>query len=303
MTSPAGASAPAGTSAPPRRYRLVHDTVYRYADDVSRSYGRAHLIPRTTDTQRCLAGQVEVEPEPDELRDHTDFYGNTSTYFSISSPHRTLRVRSSSEVEVWAPRPEIADAITWEQAREATEADMDLHEYVIGSPLVRITAAVTEYGAPSFTPGRGLGEVLRELASRIYRDFEYVSGSTTVRTTLGEVLRQRKGVCQDFAQLAVGCLRSAGLAARYVSGYLETLPPPGKPKLQGADASHAWAEVAVPGLGWVGLDPTNDQLTTQSYVIAAWGRDYADVPPLKGVIITNARESTMRVSVDVVRID
>ncbi len=143
---------------------------------------------------------------------------------------------------------------------------------------------------------------MAELAARMHSDFEYVPGATTVRTTLGELLQKRRGVCQDFAHLAVGCFRSMGLPARYVSGYLETRPPAGRPKLIGSDASHAWAEVLVPGLGWVGIDPTNNKFVDAGYVITAWGRDYADVPPLSGVIVTDSRKSSMKVSVDVTRL-
>jgi transglutaminase-like putative cysteine protease len=161
---------------------------------------------------------------------------------------------------------------------------------------------VRDYASSSFEPGRAIGAVLRDLCSRIHRDFEYRSGSTTVATTVAELLRRRFGVCQDFSHLAVSCLRSAGLTTRYVSGYLETKPPRGRPKLLGADASHAWASVLVPQAGWVDVDPTNDQFVDDRYVVLAHGRDYDDVPPLKGVILSDASYSTMGVSVDVTRV-
>jgi transglutaminase-like putative cysteine protease len=201
-----------------------------------------------------------------------------------------------------AASPDVLDAVSWEQARDGLVADVEARGFVLTSPLVRPTGAVNEYAAQTFTPGRPLGSAVAELCHRIYTDFEYASGSTSVRTTLGEVMHRRKGVCQDFAHLAVGCLRTTGLAARYVSGYLETQPPPGKPKLQGADASHAWASLFVPGAGWIDVDPTNDQFTDARYIVVGWGRDYTDVPPLKGVILTDAEKSTMKVSVDVTRI-
>ena len=287
----------------PRRYRLTHTTEYSYGDDVAHSYGRAHLVPRTTATQECVSSDVRVEPAPIEQRDHLDYYGNTSTYFAVFSWHRSLRVRSVSEIEVSAPDRSALDSITWTDALAARDSEMRLREFAINSPLARSTPPVASFAAPSFVPGATLGQVVGDLNDRIHAGFRYVSGSTNVRTTLEQLLEQRKGVCQDFAHLAVASLRSAGLAARYVSGYLETNPPPGQPKLQGADATHAWAEVAVPGHGWVGLDPTNNKLVDDGYVVTAWGRDYSDVPPLKGVIVTDAAESKLRVSVDLVRID
>jgi transglutaminase-like putative cysteine protease len=181
------------------------------------------------------------------------------------------------------------------------EPSAEERAYLLPSPLVDLAPAVAAYARPSFDAGRPLGEALVDLLARISADFAYKPGTTTVRTTLPEVLRKRTGVCQDFAHLAIGCLRSLGLATRYVSGYLETTPPPGRPKLLGADASHAWASVFVPGRGWVDIDPTNDQFVDSSYVVAGWGRDYDDVPPLKGVIFTDAKTSTMRVSVDLAR--
>lgn len=291
-----------------RHYRVVHRTLYSYSDDVSISYGRAHLVPRALPGQRCLNNEIVLEPGAAELRDHVDFFGNVSTYYAVRERHRSLQVTSTSEVLVDRPAAGVAelDEHSWEQVRDAARADPEAFAFVLASPLVRPTNGVTEYAATTFTAGRPLGSALAELTRRIHEDFEYVSGATTVRTTLSELLHRRQGVCQDFAHLAVGCLRSAGLAARYVSGYLETRPPPGKAELQGADASHAWAAVFVPGFGsgdgWVAFDPTNDQFVDARYIVAAWGRDYTDVPPLKGVIITDAKESKMRVSVDVTRV-
>jgi transglutaminase-like putative cysteine protease len=287
------------------RYRVVHTTDYRYSDDVTVSYGRAHLVPRSTSGQVLVAGTVDIDPGADELRSHTDFYGNTSTFYTVRRRHRELSVRASSEVLVSreAATTGELDALTWQHARDAVSRDVEARSFVMPSPLVRPTTAVLDYTELTFAPGRPLGTALVELLHRIHSDFKYVSGATTVRTTLSELLHKRKGVCQDFAHLTVGCLRSVGLAARYVSGYLETDPPPGRPKLQGADASHAWASVRVPEVGWVDLDPTNDQYVDGRYVIAAWGRDYSDVPPLKGVILTDAKKSSMTVSVDVTRVE
>jgi len=287
-----------------RTYRVVHITEYGYSDDVTTSYGRAHLLPRAIPGQEVITGEIELDPGADELRSHVDFFGNRSTYYVVRKVHRRLRVTSTSEVTVDRAPPSLTtlDVLTWEEARDQLHDDVDTREFVLASPLVRITSAVNEYAAASFPPRRPLGAALTDLVGRIYRDFEYVAGATNVKTTLGEVLHGRRGVCQDFAHLTVGCLRSVGLPARYVSGYLETAPPPGQAKLQGADASHAWAAVRVPGMGWVDLDPTNNQFVDSRYVVSAWGRDYSDVPPLKGVILTQSRKSTMKVSVDVTRV-
>jgi transglutaminase-like putative cysteine protease len=303
ITSSAGdAAAP---TSPARRYQVVHETVYEYSSDVTESYGQAHLVPRDLPGQRRLSHVLASDPGAAEWHQHTDFFGNTAAYFAIFSTHRTLTVVARSEVEVDRRTPDAGelDSIGWEQARSALEPDVAARAFTIASPLVRLSTGVGDYAAPSFERGRGLGSVVAELAARIYTDYEYLPGATTVRTTLGELLHSRRGVCQDFAHLAVGCLRSMGLAARYVSGYLETQPPPGQPRLVGTDASHAWAEVLVPERGWVGIDPTNNQFAGPSYVIAACGRDYGDVPPLSGVIVTNSRRSSMKVSVDVARSD
>jgi transglutaminase-like putative cysteine protease len=288
-----------------RRYRVVHRTEYKYSAEVTRSYGHAHLVPRNEPGQHRLSSALTSDPVAAELHEHEDFFGNTSAYFAVFEPHTRLTVTSTSEVEIRRTTPSAADLDTvgWADARMQLAADVDARGFLIGSPLVRLSETVADYAAGAFRPGLGLGAAVQELTTRIYQDFRYLPGATSVRTTLGEILKSRKGVCQDFAHLAVGCLRSVGLPARYVSGYLETQPPPGQPRLQGADASHAWAEVLVPGVGWVGLDPTNDQFVGASYVITAWGRDYSDVPPLTGVIITDAKSSSMRVSVDVARID
>jgi transglutaminase-like putative cysteine protease len=287
------------------RYQVSHRTQYEYSSDVSESYGHAHLVPRDLPGQRLVSHALTSDPVTTEWHEHTDFYGNVAAYFAIFARHRALTVLARSEVDIDRVRPGVdtLDEIGWEQARTALAHDVAARPFAIASPLVRLSTTVGEFAAPSFERGRGLGSVVADISDRIYRDFEYVPGATTVRTTLGELLHLRRGVCQDFAHLAVGCLRSMGLAARYVSGYLETQPPPGQPRLVGSDASHAWAEVLVPELGWVGIDPTNNQFVDASYVITAWGRDYADVPPLSGIIVTESRRSSMRVSVDVSRID
>lgn len=289
-----------------RRYRLVHRTEYTYDDEVTSSFGLAHLLPRLTDHQRPLAATLVVDPTPSELREHPDFFGNRAAYIQVDTPHRQLVVTASSEVEV-SPRPvqvlEDHDQ-PWESVRDELQSDPALVEarsFVLSSPLVPAWPEVADVAGEVFRPGRAVGVALAALVQRIHEDFEYAPGATTVSTTLPELLAARRGVCQDFAHLAVGMLRSVGLAARYVSGYLETSPPPGRPRLVGADASHAWVSTYLPGSGWVDLDPTNGVLVDDRYVVAAYGRDYADVTPIKGVIFTDSTESTLLVQVDLTR--
>ena len=305
-------SAEACEAGPPRTYDLVHRTEYVYDDEVTASYGRAHLIPRHGGRQRRVEAAIVVDPAPAEQREHTDFFGNRSVYFAVTEPHTRLVVTASSRVEVLPPAPEPAGAevLTWEAVRDrlADRGDLspellDVRPFTLPSPMIARSAEVAAYAAASLVPGRALREMVTDLTVRIHTDFAYVAGATDVRTTLPELLERREGVCQDFAHLAVACLRSAGLAARYVSGYIETQPPAGRPRLAGADASHAWASVFAPGMGWVDLDPTNRQLVDDRYIVAAVGRDYSDVPPLRGVIYTESKLSKMRVSVDMIPLE
>lgn len=289
-------------------YRVTHRTSYEYESDVTPSYSQLHLLPREQPGQRCRSSEVVIDPQPEDLRVRTDFFGNRVTYLAIHEPHRALTVTSTSVVEVdvrdeglalLARRP-------WEQVRDEV-ADPRAPEHVeavqfqLDSRLVAASPAFADYArAAGFTPGRDLLDGVTALCSQIHADFDYKPGSTSVSTPLAEVLAAREGVCQDFAHVAIACLRSIGLPARYVSGYLETDPPPGRPKLTGADVSHAWLSVMVPGAGWLDVDPTNDQLVNHRYVVTAHGRDYGDVPPLNGVIFSEGRTESMKVVVDVV---
>jgi transglutaminase-like putative cysteine protease len=305
MTAPTG-----------RTYLVRHRTEYVYEDQVTASYGRAYLVPREAPGQWTRRSDVRVEPTPTLLQASEDFFGNSSVYVEIQAEHTRLVVTAESEVEVNRPVPDLAaldgpDGWTWERARDAVGRAPDdarddpvaARQFVLPSPQVAFPAEVRAYAAQVFRPGRGVGDAVCALVHAVHADFAYRPGATTVTTPLRDVLRRREGVCQDFAHLVVACLRLSGLPARYVSGYLETQPPPGKPKLQGADASHAWASVLLPEYGWVDLDPTNDRLVDDDYVVTAWGRDYTDVPPLKGVIFTESSGSTMTVAVDVLRLE
>ena len=296
---------PAG---PARRHRVTHRTEYRYSDIVTSSYGRGFLTPRDLARQRCVAHQLVIEPAPTDSSTSQDSYGNISSYFHVTEPHRSLTVTSDSIVDVYPPPPgryASGPALQpWEAARPAGRQGALATEFTLDLNPPEITDEVRAYAAPSFAPGRPLVEVLRDLASRIYADFTYRSGSTTISTGVNEVLAAREGVCQDFARLAIACLRANGLAASYVSGYLATVPPPGKDRMIGIDATHAWAGVWTPQqpgqFEWLGLDPTNDQLVDERYIIVGRGRDYADVPPLRGIIYTDSERSVIDVAVDVV---
>jgi transglutaminase-like putative cysteine protease len=224
----------------------------------------------------------------------------------LLSDHEVLEVTSSSIVEI-APRPEppLQGGISWDETAErlrAAGALVSAVEYCFDSPLVRAHPLLAAYAQPTFSPGRPLVAAIVEFTKKIFDEFKYETTATDVSTPLAQVLRERRGVCQDFAHLAVGCLRSLGLAARYVSGYLETKPPPGKPRLVGADASHAWASAYVPGHGWLDFDPTNNVLPGLDHVTVAWGRDFSDVSPLKGVVLGGGAHR-VSVSVDVERVE
>ena len=286
--------------------RVVHRTEYSYESPVSASYGQIYQLPRTADGQHVLQARVDIEPTPDSYSEFVDYFGNHAANFAVLTAHTSLSVTTTSVVDVSTRRPPDlgAEGIRWEDvlAAFATSHDaatLDARQFVLGSKAAVVTDDVREYAAVSFRTGRELLHAVQDLNTRIYDDMTYKSGITSLDTTPDELLRVRKGVCQDFAHLEIACLRSLGLAARYVSGYLETLPPPGRPKLQGADASHAWVSVFVPATGWVDVDPTNNCFVGERHVCTAWGRDYSDVSPVKGVIFTEATTNTMRVSVDV----
>lgn len=297
-----------GRNGAARRYRVAHRTTYRYSDEVTSSYGRAYLTPREFPGQRLLSHDISIDPVPSDQSVGPDVYGNTTSYFHVTAEHRILVVTGESLVEV--DRPDRAldgpAARPWEQARPTGATGPLAVEFTLDLQPPEITPDVRAYAAESLTPGRPLLEAVAELNTRIHADFAYKSGSTTVSTRVADVFAARAGVCQDFARIGVACLRSHGLAGRYVSGYLATDPPPGKERMVGADATHAWSAVWVPAADeqdrtgrWIDFDPTNDQFGDERYVTVAWGRDYADVPPLRGIIYTDARESTITVSVDV----
>jgi len=291
------------------KYRVTHSTKYNYSENVTLCHNVAHLLPRTTPQQTCRISELKISPLPVAVNEWSDLFGNRQASFSIQLPHTELIVTAISEVEVSSSGSLLNDAFptAWEQAVDymQTASDpetIDARMYVLESEFIEFSDEVRNYTDTSFTPGRPLLEAVEDLMHRIYKEFDYVPGFSSIATPLGEVLKHRKGVCQDFAHLAIACLRMQGLAARYVSGYLETIPPAGKPRLVGADASHAWFSVFVPHQGWIDFDPTNAQIPAEQHITVAWGRDYADVAPLKGVIFGGGDKNKLKVSVDVERI-
>jgi transglutaminase-like putative cysteine protease len=288
----------------PRCYRVSHVTRYSYDDVLEACYNRGLLRPRETPQQQVLTTEVLASPPSDLITTHTDYFGNNSVYLECRTPTSELTISAVSVVAVDWAAPDLGalDAWTVEAAAGVMAGATDpveLAEHTLPSPLVAIGPKIREYAAEVLTPERPLGQAIAALLHRIHSDFSYRKGATSVRTTLSELLDLRQGVCQDFAHLAVGCLRAAGLPARYVSGYLETAPPPGKEKLRGTDATHAWASVLTPAGDWVDLDPTNDTFADSRYIVIAWGRDFSDVSPLRGVVFTEAGSSDLVVEVDV----
>ena len=285
------------------QYRVSHTTTYRYAEPVSVCHNELHLTPRDCPGQAPVRSQLLIGPSPSALhRDH-DYFGNAITFLTLQEPHDELKITAMSQVEVIGRGSVLPASPAWELVAdrlraERTSEGLAAFELSLDSPLVPTDAGVHAFAAKSFPAGRALLDGTRDLVHRIHADFAYDPDATTVSTPVAEVLRARRGVCQDFAHVAIACLRSHGLAARYVSGYIQTVQARGKEKLLGAAASHAWLAVYVPEYGWVDLDPTNDLVPDDSHVTVAWGRDYGDVPPVKGVVLGGG-EHSVDVAVDV----
>lgn len=291
------------------RYRVTHVTRYDYSEPVTLCHNEARLTPWTEGRQHCHRYLLTVTPAPKVMRERRDYFGNRVTYFGVESPHSELVVSMVSEVvtESAPAQLQLGAERPWEQVRDAVssgeEGDLRLlRQFVCDSVLVRTLPELSAYALESFTPGRGIMDAAMDMTRRIYADFKYDPTATTISTPLAQVWRERRGVCQDFAHLAIAALRGIGLPAGYVSGYLETVPPEGQKKLVGSDASHAWFSLYLPDIGWLEFDPTNDQMPTEQYIVLARGRDYADVSPLNGVIYGGGPH-TMDVSVDVLDLD
>jgi transglutaminase-like putative cysteine protease len=286
-------------------YRVKHVTTYRYTEPVLLAHHLAHLTPRQTSLQSCLRAQIRITPQPSEIDENGhDYYGNPVTFFGFREPHATLTVQVISRVEVKDREPPSESrARDWHgigDPLQGLSGDqlLDVADFCYDSPYVALTPAIRDYAAHSFHPGRSVLAAVLDFNHRIHEDFSYDPAATTVATPLTQVLAERKGVCQDFAHLAVAGLRAMGIPARYVSGYLLTRPPPGKPKLRGSDASHAWVSAFLPEFGWIDIDPTNDCMPEDEHVTLGWGRDFGDVSPLQGVVLGGG-EHRLKVGVDV----
>jgi transglutaminase-like putative cysteine protease len=294
---------------PGQRYRVVHRTEYVYGATMLDGYSLACVLARPTPSQTVSSSVVTTYPEPDEYDERNDVFGNRIVQFGLHQPHDGLVVEAITEARVWAqelPRVDIA----WERVRASVAGmrgmiALDVSPFVAPSRFVTIDANRLELFAlasQAFTPGRGIVEATTALSSKIFETYAFDPSFTEVSSPLDVVLGERRGVCQDFAHLAVGALRTLGLAARYVSGYIETDPPPGEPRTFGADASHAWCSVWVPDHGWLDFDPTNGIVAPERHVTIGWGRDYADVAPVRGVVVGPSSSQSLSVSVDVARV-
>ncbi|WP_374328605.1 transglutaminase domain-containing protein [Azonexus sp.] len=280
------------------RYHVLHETRYDYGSAVSLSQQQLHLAPRFLPWQEVFEQRIDIEPAPTWRSDGEDAFGNPVTWISFHAPHDSLRIRSAMNVAV-RPHPvdakTLAASLPWETVREclAYDAhppqpeDLDAVRFLFESPHVRVKHELADYAADCFTPGTPVLVGAQRLMAKIFDEFEFDPEATTVSTPVLEVLENKRGVCQDFAHLMIACLRALGLAARYVSGYLLTRPPPGKPRLIGADASHAWVSVYAPGTAdnWVDFDPTNNLLPDTEHITLAIGRDFSDISPLRGIIL------------------
>lgn len=286
------------------RYQIHHQTSYDYESKVSYSHHIARLRP--TPNVRQLDGpfRLEISPRPDTLSHYRDYFGNATSYFSVITPHRRLVIDSYSQVEVKPIiNPDLAISMPWESVRDILKAprlpqDISAAEFTFPSPLCPTLPELADYARPSFPKGMPILKGARDLTTRIFSDFKFDPKVTTVSTPVSEILEKRAGVCQDFSHLQIACLRSIGLAARYISGYLRTLPPPGKARLIGADASHAWVSVYAPQVGWTGFDATNNVLPGSDHIRIAHGRDYLDISPVRGTVFGGGTQ-TLKLGVTV----
>ena len=285
-------------------YRVTHETRYEYSDTIAIARQLAHLKPRVFTWQQVRSHRLDIDPTPTERTEGVDYFGNAVVRFAVETPHDVLTVRASSVVEVVDHAPRAADdAPTWESALGTPgvwgpELDLDIEQYRLASPMTPVLPEVAAYAAESFPAGRPWLEAMLELTQRIHAEFIYDPKATTVTTQVAEVLRDRRGVCQDFAHLMISCLRSLGLSARYVSGYVVNRASAEKRLMAGADASHAWVSAHCPGLGWVDYDPTNGKQANIEFITLGWGREFSDVSPLRGVVLgTGTQSLTVAVNV------
>ncbi|MFY7829333.1 MAG: transglutaminase family protein [Flectobacillus sp.] len=284
------------------KYNLTHKTSYKYFEIVNNYHSLVCLKPKDIVGQVCSDFRLDITPKPKEIIERKDYFGNTVHYFSVHVPHQELTVLAKSTVLSLPKSYQLFPTITVEECRNQLSDDRSLKieflQYTTSSPFVYWDDEIRAFALSCLSDKMVLYEGVQQLCHKIFSEFKFVSNVTSIYTPIKTVLKERRGVCQDFSHLAIACLRSVGLAARYVSGYIETLPPPGKEKLQGSDASHAWISVYIPGSGWCDFDPTNNMIPQERHIITAYGRDYSDVAPLKGVIFSSGGHQ-LSVSVDV----
>ncbi|HWF20124.1 MAG TPA: transglutaminase family protein [Verrucomicrobiae bacterium] len=289
-------------------YELTHTTTYDYVNSVSLSHHILRLHPRDLHRQKCLRNKLQIQPAAAVTQSHLDYFGNEVTFVTVEGPHKHLIITSRSRIEAHASAtPKPSETPAWETIGEQCLAaepngSVEAREFLFPSPRIKFQSEFADYALPSFTAGRPVLDAVLDLTRRIHEDFKFDPKATTVATPLEQVVKTRRGVCQDFAHFEIACLRMMGVPARYVSGYLETDPPPGKPRLTGADASHAWISFYCPDTGWIDVDPTNNLLPSTRHITVAWGRDYSDVSPIRGVILGSG-EHTLKVAVDVIPAD
>jgi transglutaminase-like putative cysteine protease len=290
------------------KYKIKHVTEYAYQDPVGLCHNRLCLTPSNNQRQVCISSDIKISPAPDSFLYRQDFFGNTVALFSSYKDHAHLEITSISEVELVGRHETDLAAVSpllWQEARQnvsVDKEDYDVVQYTLPSMYIPVSLEIRKFCDDCFVEDATLWSVCNSLMQKIHKTIEFKPGFTTVNTPVEEVLTNKKGVCQDFAHLMISCLRNMGLAAQYVSGYIETIPPPGKEKLQGTDASHAWVAVFFPSIGWVEFDPTNSLLPSDNHVTVAFGRDYHDVAPIKGIVFSSGKQS-LTVKVDVTRID
>ncbi|WP_440905991.1 transglutaminase family protein [Catenovulum sp. SX2] len=289
------------------KYTIKHTTTYSYSEPVNLCQNHARLTPISNQYQQCLTTEIVTSPTVDYLQSFIDYFGNRVSVFDIPTQHEVLQVTAISEVEIYNRQQinMLGWQMPWESVVQAlanpiTPQTLKAAEFTLVSAFTRYQAEMKDYALQSFTPNRPIVEACEDLMARIFSDFQYESGATTISTPLAEVFASKKGVCQDFAHFALACLRSIGLAGRYVSGYIETFPPEGQEKLEGADATHAWFALYVPDVGWVDFDPTNNVLPNDQHITLAVGRDFADVTPLKGIVFGGGMHQ-LAVAVDMKR--
>jgi transglutaminase-like putative cysteine protease len=285
-------------------YNIIHRTLYEYAAPVTVSHHVARLEPRATPAQTRENFSLKIFPEPSLRKERADYFGNRLCFFAIQEIHRKLEIITHSRVAVNVKNNSTSkNPTTWEEVTKIFQDPVspevvEPYQFFFDSPQIRVSPELAGYAAESFTKNISLLEGTADLTKRIFTDFKYDPKATTVATPLEEVWKNRRGVCQDFAHLGIACLRSLGLPARYVSGYLRTRPPEGAPRLVGADASHAWFSIFCPGSGWIDFDPTNNIQPGEEHITVAYGRDFGDVSPVAG-ILTGGGNHTVKVSVNV----